>query len=205
MNKAPIPENEKRRLAALYSLKILDTAPEERFDRISRLASHLFDVPMVQLSLVDEHRQWFKSKVGLDAEETERDISFCGHTIMGDDPFVVPDARVDERFSDNPLVTGEPNVCLYAGYPITGPDDQKIGAFCIVDNKPRELTEEELALLKDFGAIVENEINTVLVAALQQELSESNEKLQSSRERFRNLFHKSNDALFIPGTGKPPT
>lgn len=110
MQKPPKPENEEARLAALRSLNILDSSPEERFDRLTRIAKRLFNVPIALVSLVDEGRQWFKSSQGLSASETSREISFCGHTILGDGVFLIPDATQDERFHDNPLVIGEPNV-----------------------------------------------------------------------------------------------
>jgi len=108
MRKAPIPENEAQRLAALRSLGLLDILPEERFERITRTAQRLFDVPIASLTLVDANRQWFKSCVGMPGQETPRDIAFCAHAILGDVALVIPDALDDPRFSDNPLVTGEP-------------------------------------------------------------------------------------------------
>lgn len=103
---APIPENESARLATLRTLGILDTPAEERFDRLTRLARRVFDVPIALVSLIDENRQWFKSCAGLGVQETSRDISFCGHAILQDDVFMIPDARADVRFHDNPLVSG---------------------------------------------------------------------------------------------------
>src|ERR1700752_1549332 len=110
-----LPADENTRLDTLRALNILDTSPEERFDRLTRLAKRLFGVPIALVNLVDADRQWFKSCVGLSATETPRDISFCGHAILGDDILLVPDAGVDERFHDNPLVTGDPNIRFYAG------------------------------------------------------------------------------------------
>src|SRR4051812_22533156 len=115
---APKPENESARVATLRTLRILDTPPEERFDRLTRLARYMFDIPIALVSLVDENRQWFKSCAGLEARETTRDVSFCAHAILNDDILLIPDARADSRFHDNPLVTGEPRIRFYAGQPL---------------------------------------------------------------------------------------
>src|SRR4051812_22692150 len=115
---APIPVDDAERLEALRSLDLLDTAPEERFDRITRVLSMVMNVPMAYISLVDSDRQWFKSSCGLNSSQTPRDISFCGHAILADEPMVIPDTAADERFCDNPLVTGDPYVRFYAGYPL---------------------------------------------------------------------------------------
>jgi len=117
MKKAPLPVNEEQRLAALRALCILDTPPEERFDRITRLAKKLFEVPIALITLVDAERQWFKSCQGLRVRETPRDISFCGHAILSQEGLVVPDTLLDERFADNPMVLGEAGIRFYAGRP----------------------------------------------------------------------------------------
>ena len=119
------PRDEKTRLSTLRSLHILDSAPEERFDRLTRMARRMFDVPISLVSLVDAERQWFKSKQGLEVEEGPRETSFCGHAILGDTTLIVPDALEDERFFDNPLVTGEPNIRFYAGVPLRAIDGSK--------------------------------------------------------------------------------
>ncbi|MFM5486675.1 GAF domain-containing protein, partial [Aeromonas veronii] len=118
MQSPVVPDNERLRLDALRRLAILDSPAEERFDRITRMARNMFDVPIALVSLVDENRQWFKSCCGLPVLETPRDISFCGHAILGEELFVVEDAAQDPRFSDNPLVTGEPHIRFYAGHPL---------------------------------------------------------------------------------------
>jgi diguanylate cyclase (GGDEF)-like protein len=159
-----IPENEDSRLSALKSLNVLDTEPEDRFDRLTRLAKRMFDVPIALVSLVDENRQWFKSCIGLPVSETPRDISFCGHTILGDDIFLIPDAAADSRFEDNPLVTRDPNIRLYAGCPLKAPDGSKIGTLCTIDTKPRDFGEEDLEALKDLAAMVESELAAVELA-----------------------------------------
>ena len=131
MKSPPLPPDESARIEALRALDVLDTQTEERFDRITRIAKNLFGVSIALVGLVDEHRQWFKSRQGLEASETPRDISFCGHAILGEEIFVVPDASLDPRFSDNPLVTGEPKIRFYAGYPLALPSGCKVGTLCI--------------------------------------------------------------------------
>lgn len=143
---APIPANEPERLAALRQLLILDTPPEERFDRITAFARAEFDVPTVLVSLVDGDRQWFKSRVGLDACETDRSISFCGHAIAESDVLVVNDARADLRFFDNPLVTGAPHIRFYAGAPLVLDNGHAVGTLCLISPVPRAYDEIDLAI-----------------------------------------------------------
>lgn len=152
------PVDEVLRLETLRKLDILDSAPEDRFDRITRLAKRLFDVDIALVSLVDSDRQWFKSRQGLDACETGRDISFCGHAILADEILVVNDAHIDERFSDNPLVTDEPSIRFYAGYPLRAPTGHKVGTLCIIDRQPRELDEEGRNTLRELGEMVEQQL-----------------------------------------------
>ena len=151
----PTPFNEKYRLAALEAYQVLDTEPEPGFDRITRLAARHFRVPIALVSLVDETRQWFKSRVGLDATETAREISFCGHAIMRDQVMQVPDARHDARFADNPLVIGDPEIRFYAGAPLITPAGLRIGTLCVIDFQPRDpLSEDGLAMLADLAGLV---------------------------------------------------
>ena len=158
MKQAPLPPDESLRLAALASLDLLDTPPEERFDRITRLACRLFDVPIALVSLVDTDRQWFKSGEGFSVTETPRDIAFCGHTILDQRIMIVPDATVDARFADNPLVTGKDQIRFYAGCPLSAPDGSRVGAFCIKGREPRQLSDEDQVLLKGLAEMVETEI-----------------------------------------------
>lgn len=168
MQPPAIPENEQQRLETLRALKILDSAPEERFDRLTRMAKRMFGVPISLVSLVDEQRQWFKSKQGLDAEETPRDISFCGHAILGDEAFIIPNALEDQRFVDNPLVTSDPNIRFYAGCPLKVSNGSKLGTLCLIDRKPRKLDEEDIQLLKDLASMAEQEIAAIQLATLDE-------------------------------------
>ena len=147
MTPAPLPADEDERLSALRALLLLDTPPEERFDRLARFVAEQLDVPIALLTLVDGQRQWFKARVGIDATETPRDISFCGHAIMKNDLFIVEDASRDPRFSDNPLVTGEPHIRFYAGAPLSAPGGHRIGTLCVIDTVPRTLGPVKLSIL----------------------------------------------------------
>jgi diguanylate cyclase (GGDEF)-like protein len=163
-----LPHNETARLATLRTLKLLDTPAEERFDRLTRLARRLFDVPIALVSLIDENRQWFKSCAGLGVQQTSRDVSFCGHAILHDDAFVIPDALADERFYDNPLVTGEPGIRFYAGQPLVVPNGSKLGTLCLIDKRPREFDTEERGLLRDLAQIAEQEIAAIELATIDE-------------------------------------
>lgn len=186
----PKPEDEAKRLAALRALKILDTPAEERYDRITRIAQKLFDVPIALVSLVDADRQWFKSRVGLDASETPRDISFCGHAILQSGPFVVPDTIQDNRFRDNPLVAGDPKIRFYAGQPLRDIEGNKLGTLCLIDRRPRELNEAQRKLLHDLGIWAENELNA---ASLSNVLL----RLQKSEQRYQTLAHEAMEATSL--------
>jgi len=169
MQKPGIPDNEQDRIEALHALGILDTAAEERFDRLTRLAASYFNVKFCLISLVDSDRQWFKSKFAYQVCETQRDISFCGHAILQTEIMVVNDAREDQRFHDNPLVTGEPNIVFYAGAPLQTPEGFTVGTLCLFDNKPRSLDNQQLIALRDFADLVECELNDLSQKQLQQE------------------------------------
>ena len=138
--------------------KILETPIQEEFERITRLAKRLFNVPIVAISLVEDRRQWFKSIQGLDVSETCREVSFCGHAILQEGVLIVPDTHLDPRFHDNPLVTGNPYIRFYAGCPIKSPRGYKYGTICLIDTISRELSKEDIFLLQDIGALVETEI-----------------------------------------------
>jgi diguanylate cyclase (GGDEF)-like protein len=164
MHPAPIPANEGARLMALWSLHILDTAPEERFDRIARIAKRLLDAPIALVSLVDADRQWSKSKVGIEATQTPRDHAFCSHAVSAGETLWVEDATRDPRFFDNPLVLEEPNIRFYAGVPIASPDGYLIGTLCVIDTEPRAASEDQLEILRDLAKMVEHEIATLRLA-----------------------------------------
>ncbi len=173
-----LPENESERLAALYSRSLLDTFPEERFDRLTRLARHIFGVQIALVSLIDAHRQWFKSSQGLDVCDTGRDISFCGHAILDEEIFHIPDARSDPRFADNPLVTGAPFIRFYAGAPLTTTDGFRIGTLCLIDPAARQLTAPELLALRDLADCVQSEINRFGLEQQQLRLQKESEGLR---------------------------
>ncbi len=155
---APIPADDERRLQALREMLILDTPPEERFDRVVRFASEEFDMPMVLVSLVDAQRQWFKARVGVDACETDRESSFCGHAILQPQMMIVEDATRDERFHDNPLVTGAPFVRFYAGAPLQLPGGEIVGTLCMIDRQPRTLDAIDLAIFGSLRELVVSEL-----------------------------------------------
>lgn len=166
MQEPDFPENEAQRIKDLHSLDILDTEPEERFDRVTRIAKHLFDVPIAVVSLVDSQRQWFKSCIGIPVRETARNISFCGHAINDEQAFIINDATKDPRFLDNPLVMGDPYIRFYAGVPLVYHNNTKLGTLCIIDTKPRELSMEQIADLVDLAKMAEQELEATIQATL---------------------------------------
>ncbi|HEX2549641.1 MAG TPA: GAF domain-containing protein, partial [Gammaproteobacteria bacterium] len=151
----PIPDNEEERLKALYSYKILDTAEEKVFNTIVSLAASICDVPISSVTLIDKDRQWFKASKGFEpgVRETPREIAFCGHTILQDEFFEIKDATEDPRFEDNPSVTGAPHIVYYGGVPILNPEGYKIGTLCVIDKKPRELTDLQKVQIKYLSEI----------------------------------------------------
>jgi phosphoribosyl 1,2-cyclic phosphodiesterase/DNA-binding response OmpR family regulator len=156
--KAALPADEEKRLAAVYRLGLLDTEAEERFDRHARIAAAAFDAPIALVSLVDRERQWYKAHYGFDFSETSRDMGFCSHAILDSEPLVISDALHDDRFADNPVVVGEPHVRFYAGVPLHAADGERVGALCIVDHKPRNLSAAQLRMLQDIARLVEEEL-----------------------------------------------
>lgn len=168
MQVAAQPHDEPQRISALHALAILDTPPEERFDRLTRLAKRLFSVPIALVSLIDTNRQWFKSHAGLDVSETPRNISFCGHAILGTGVFVVEDAASDPRFSDNPLVTGAPQVRFYAGCPLKIGAGPNLGTLCLIDRAPRSFSADDMALLRDLARMAEQELAALQLATMDE-------------------------------------
>jgi GAF domain-containing protein len=141
--KLKVPKNEAQRIKVLWQYEILDTVPEEVFDDLTELAARICEAPIALITLVDENRQWFKSKVGVTINETSRDISFCSHAIEQSDLFIVPDATLDKRFAKNPLVTSDPKIRFYAGAPLITPDGHALGTLCVIDKVPRQLRPDQ--------------------------------------------------------------
>ena len=156
-----VPNNDDLRVEALKALAILDTTPDPQLDFITKIVKERFNVPIVLISLIDENRQWFKSKQGLSASETSRDISFCGHAILQPEIFEISNAIEDFRFRDNPLVLGPPNIRFYVGVPITITGGYRIGTLCIIDSKPRKLTLSEKEDLQRFASLVQDHFSKV--------------------------------------------
>ena len=182
--------NEDQRLAALHALHILDTPPEERFDRITRLATDLFAVPIAYISLVDGHRLWFKSRQGLPSTETSRDDSFCTHAILTPDrSLVVTDATRDERFHDSPHVTGELNARFYAGYPLLSPEGHALGTLCIIDHESHSFDDKQRGALRDLAKMAEAELNTA-------ELNLALGALRKAEENYRGIFENVAEGIF---------
>src|SRR6266700_2520769 len=152
---APVRASEPERLTALRRYCVLDTAPEPAFDRLTRVVRHIFDVPTVLVSLVDSDRQWFKSRIGLDATETSRDVSFCSYAVFHRDVLIVPDAMQDKRFADNPLVTEAPHLRFYLGAPLMTSDGFALGTLCAIDYQPRPCpTPAQIEVLRDLADTV---------------------------------------------------
>jgi ribonuclease BN (tRNA processing enzyme) len=162
--KAALPPDEEERLAAVYRLGLLDTDAEERFDRHARIAAAAFGAPIALVTLIDRERQWYKAHYGFDFSETSRDMGFCSHAILQSEPLVVNDALQDDRFAENPVVLGDPHVRFYAGIPLHAADGARVGAFCIVDSKPRNLSAAQLGMLKDMARLIEEELKPRAVA-----------------------------------------
>lgn len=159
MKEAPIPKDELKRILSVYALELLDTPPEERFDQLTRVATKIFHVPISTLTVIDANREWFKSCQGLSKIEGDRTTSFCAHALVENRMLVVQDTTQDERFADNPLVTGEPHIRFYAGVPVKGPDGARVGVFCIKDTKPREFSKDDREILEGLAKWAELEIN----------------------------------------------
>ena len=194
--KASLPENEAARLESLHRYAILDTLPEQEFDDLSRLAALICGTPIALVSLVDENRQWFKSKVGIEESETPRDVAFCAHAIHASNVMVVPDALADERFRSNPLVTGKPNVRFYAGAPLLTPEGYALGTICVVDRVPRVLSADQLEALKALSRLVVNELELRRSVG---DLSKAVRERRIVEGELDQLFNLSSDLFCIAG------
>lgn len=201
---APIPLDEQARLEALHRICILDTPPEDAYDDLTRLAAVICNVPIATITLVDEDRQWFKAKVGVESRETPRSVSFCAHAILGNELFEVADAQQDERFRANPLVTGDPRIRFYAGMPIKGPSGHNLGTLCVIDRKPRQLTEADRVALRVLARqaaahiLIHQQVGELQEASRRQaqielKLRESQDHLRDSNRRLQELVRT--DAL----------
>lgn len=186
MQKPTLPPNETLRIAELHQLGVLDTPPEERFDRITRTARTIFGVQIALISLVDVNRQWFKSKQGLDADETSRDISFCGHAIHTDHPFIIEDTLLDQRFSDNPLVTQAPYIRFYCGMPLHGPSGMRLGTLCLIDSAAKQIQPDQLRTLKDLAVWAETELGVTRAA----------QNARDTQTRLDTILNYVQDAVF---------
>ncbi len=206
MISAPLPPDEERRLAALQRYSILDTLPEPAYDDIVQIAAQICATPIALVSLVDAGRQWFKARFGLDATQTPRDVAFCAHAILDRGLFIVPDAHADERFADNPLVTGAPDVRFYAGTPLVSPDGFALGTLCVIDREARGLSESQRLALEALGRQVVCHLEARLQfrqrEALVQELLESRERhelvVRGSRDGVWDLDRARNTAFCSP-------
>ncbi len=199
---APVPPNEQARMGALEDYRILDTLEEQAFDDLTKIASHICDTPIALVSLVDRNRQWFKSRVGLDATETSRDVAFCSHAILGDDVFSVPDALQDHRFQNNPLVQGDPNIRFYAGAPLQTPGGFRVGTLCVIDRKARDLSNDQREALRALSrqAIALMELRKSARVALEQKhaLEAQSMELQRSNADLEQFAYVASHDLQEP-------
>jgi len=177
--------HEKKRLKVLWQYDVLDTVPEEVFDDLTELAARICEAPIALISLVDEDRQWFKSKVGVTLKETSRDISFCAHAIRQEGLFIVPDATLDPRFAQNPLVISDPKIRFYAGAPLITPDGHALGTLCVLDKVPRELRSEQQQALRVLARHVMTQLELRRHARELTEAHKAREATQDELDKSR--------------------
>jgi GAF domain-containing protein len=200
---AGTPQNEKKRLKVLWQYDVLDTVPEELFDDLTELAARICEAPIALISLVDEKRQWFKSKVGTPVRETSRDVSFCAHAIQQSGLFVVPDASKDDRFSGNPLVKSEPQIRFYAGAPLITPDGYAMGTLCVIDKVPRELRADQKQALIILARHVVSQLELRRRSRELSDVRQENEGSKAEVERLRSELASARRALAKQRPRKP--
>lgn len=196
MKEAELPKNENDRVEALNQYNILDSLPESDFDDITRIAAEICESPIALVSFIDSDRQWFKSHYGLDTTETPRTYSFCAHAIL--DPkevLLVPDSSQDERFSGNPLATGKPHVVFYAGAPLVNPEGHPLGTLCVIDNKPKELSQQQIGALK---ALANQVVGQLELRKKVREMKALTEKLQKANEALNRFAYSCSHDMKAP-------
>ena len=186
--------DEGKRLEALYQYEILNTLPEKEFDELVELASQICNAPISLITLVDKERQWFKARVGLEVNETSRDVSFCAHAIHHSEMMIVRDAMQDERFADNPLVLDQPNIRFYAGMPLINPQGYRLGTLCVIDTEARDLSDMQLNALEVLSKQVTRQMELILT---NRKLAESVRKIKKQNEELEKLNRTNNKLLSV--------
>jgi hypothetical protein len=183
--KPPVPANEARRLKVLWQYEVLDSVPEEIFDDLTELAARICEAPIALISLVDENRQWFKSRIGITLKETSRDVSFCAHAIAQPDLFIIPDATKDKRFAHNPVVVSEPKIRFYAGAPLITADGYALGTLCVIDKVPRQLRHDQQQALRILARHVVSQLELRRRSRELADVRAESRKLKAQLEQAR--------------------
>lgn len=206
MKSAALPDNERERLAALRTLTVLDSSPEQGFDDLTLLAATICDTPVALVSLVDEHRQWFKSHHGIELDQTDRDVSFCAHAILESDRVLeVPDATLDSRFADNPLVTGAQQFRFYAGAPLVTDEGYALGTLCVLDHRPRRLEPRQRAALEALARQAAAQLKLRSMHRALQDALESARSYQNELEEYQTRLRHLNMQLHAQAVTDPLT